>query len=184
MVLVSGPNTGTISPQWTKSKRWMHDCGSAPSSLALRSDACTTGCLDGLLAFGCSVEWRGTQGTCISPVRMRQYMMREHKHRHLRLLRIENLEENWVGSSVKSRAGAGWIGCLGSEVQAAEFVIDAKKWTPNGHELLELLRSNQLVAILTHGEANRQCWTWLSPFKTRHRLDNMITRKLMQITGK
>ena len=50
---------------------------------------------------------------------------------------------------------------------------------PNGHELLELSRSNQLVATST-----RQCWTWLSPFKARHRLDYMITRQTDADTGK
>ena len=71
---------------------------------------------------------------------------------------------------------------LGLEMQVAKFVI-GEKFTHNGHELSELLRSNQLVAISTHG-ANRQCWTWLSPFKTKHRLDYMIHVKLMQTTGK
>ena len=65
-------------------------------------------------------------------------------------------------------------------MQAAEFVMGAK----NGHELLEVLRSSQLVAISMHGEANRQSWTWLSSFKTRHRLDHMITRQTDADHGK
>ena len=69
-------------------------------------------------------------------------------------------------------------------MQVAEFVTGAKKWIPNGHELLELLRSNQLVAISKHGKVNRQCWTWLSPFKTRDRLDYMITRQTDADHGK
>ena len=32
-----------------------------------------------------------------------------------------------------------------------------QRWTQNEHELLELMRSNQLVACSTYGEANRQC---------------------------
>ena len=71
---------------------------------------------------------------------------------------------------------------LGLGMQVAEFVI-GEKWTQNGLDLLEMSRSN-LVAISTHGEANRQCWTWLSPFKTKHRLDNMITRQTDADHGK
>ena len=63
-----------------------------------------------------------------------------------------------------------WIGNASSRIRDR-----LKTWTQNGHELLELLRSNQLVAISMHGEANRQCWIWLSPVGTRHRLDYMIT---------
>ena len=40
---------------------------------------------------------------------------------------------------------------------------------------MKFLRSNQLVATSTRGEANRQCSTWLSPIKTKHRLDYTIT---------
>ena len=47
-----------------------------------------------------------------------------------------------------------WIGCAGSRI-----CDQRKMWTHIGHELLEMLRSSQLVAISTHGEANRQCWT-------------------------
>ena len=72
---------------------------------------------------------------------------------------------------------------LGLDMQVAEFVI-GEKWTPNGHELLEFLRSNQHVAISTDGEANRQCWIWLWPFKTKHRLDYMITRQTDADHGK
>ena len=75
-----------------------------------------------------------------------------------------------------------WIGSAGSRIRDRR-----NKWTQNGHELLELLRSsrsNQLVAMSTHGEANRQCWTWLSLFKTRHRLDYMITRETDADHGK
>ena len=35
-----------------------------------------------------------------------------------------------------------------------------------------------------HGEAGRQCWTWLSLFKTRHRLDCMITHQTDADHGK
>ena len=72
-----------------------------------------------------------------------------------------------------------WIGSAGSRIRDRY-----KKRTQHGHELLEVLRSNQHVAISTHGEANRQCWTWLSPFKTRHRLDYMITRQTDADHGK
>ena len=44
-----------------------------------------------------------------------------------------------------------------------------ERWTQNGYDLLELMRSNQFVAISTHGEANCQRWTWFSLFGTRHR---------------
>ena len=43
-----------------------------------------------------------------------------------------------------------WIGSAGGRIRD-----QCKKWTPNGHELLEVLRSKQLMAISTHGEANR-----------------------------
>ena len=33
-----------------------------------------------------------------------------------------------------------------------------QRWNQNGYDLLELMRSIQLVALSTHGEANRQCW--------------------------
>ena len=72
-----------------------------------------------------------------------------------------------------------WIGSPGSRIRDR-----CKKWAQNGHELLEVLRSNQLVSTSTHGEANRRCWTWLSPFKTRHRLDYMITRQTDADHGK
>ena len=51
-----------------------------------------------------------------------------------------------------------------------------QRWTQHGYDFLGSMRSNPLVASSTHGEANRQCWTWLSPTGTRHRLDYMITR--------
>ena len=41
-----------------------------------------------------------------------------------------------------------------------------------------------LLAISAHGEANRQCWTWLSPFGTRLRLHYMITRRTDADHGK
>ena len=72
-----------------------------------------------------------------------------------------------------------WIGSAGSRIRDGR-----KKWNQNGHGLLELLRSDQLVATSTHGEANRQCWTWLSPFGTRHRLDYMIARQTDADHGK
>ena len=72
-----------------------------------------------------------------------------------------------------------WIGSAGNRIRD-----QCKKWTHNGHELLEVLGSNRLVAMSTRGEANRQCWTWLSPFKTRHRLDCMITRQTDADHGK
>ena len=50
---------------------------------------------------------------------------------------------------------------LGSDVQAAEFVIGEKMYQ-NDQELLELSRSNQLVAISTHGEANRPSTAWIT----------------------
>ena len=68
-------------------------------------------------------------------------------------------------------------------MQAAEFV-NGKKWTQNGYDLLELMRSNQLVATATHGEANRQCWAWLSPSGARHRLDYIITHQTDADHGK
>ena len=49
---------------------------------------------------------------------------------------------------------------------------------------MELLRSNQFVAISTCAEAHRQCWTWLSPFGTRRRLDYMTTRQTDADHGK
>ena len=64
-----------------------------------------------------------------------------------------------------------WIGSAGSRIRHRR-----QRWTQNGYYLLESMRSNQLVTISKHGEANRQCWTWLSSFGTRHRLDFLITR--------
>ena len=32
-----------------------------------------------------------------------------------------------------------------------------QRWTQNEHELLEMTRSNQLLASSTYGEVNRQC---------------------------
>ena len=40
------------------------------------------------------------------------------------------------------------------------------------------------MATSTHGEACRRCWTWLSPLKTRHRLDHTITRQTDADHGK
>ena len=40
------------------------------------------------------------------------------------------------------------------------------------------------MAISTHGEANRQCWTSLSPLKTRHCLDDMIAHQTDEDHGK
>ena len=65
-----------------------------------------------------------------------------------------------------------WNGNAGNRIRDRR-----QRWTQNGHELSELLRSNRLVAMSTFAEANRQCWTWLSPFGTRHRLDYMTTRQ-------
>ena len=76
--------------KWSAPKRWMHDCGQHQFPSHSRSDAYTTGCLDGLLAFGCNVEWGGTRETCTSPVRMRQFMTRERKRRHPRLFELNS----------------------------------------------------------------------------------------------
>ena len=51
-----------------------------------------------------------------------------------------------------------------------------QRWSKLGNEHRELMRANQLVASSTHGEANRQCWTWFSPFGNRHCMDYMIKR--------
>ena len=72
-----------------------------------------------------------------------------------------------------------WIGNAGTPLRDRR-----QRWTQNGHELLELLRSNQFVAISTCAEAHRQCWTWLSPFGTRRRLDYMTTRQTDADHGK
>ena len=62
----------------------------------------------------------------------------------------------------------------GWEVRVTEFEIDVSDG-PKKYDILELMRCNQLVAISTHGEANRQCWTSFT-FGTRHRLDSVIKR--------
>ena len=63
-----------------------------------------------------------------------------------------------------------WIGSAGNQIRDRR-----RPWTPHGYDLLELMRSVRLVTVSAHGEANRQCWTWLSPFGTRHRLEFLIT---------
>ena len=57
---------------------------------------------------------------------------------------------------------------LGLEMQVAEFVIEEKMDPKWAYELLELLRSNQLVAILRHGEANCQCQDQTPPGQHDH----------------
>ena len=112
---------------------------------------------------------------------MRQYTTRKHKQRHQFwrnfdgvIRQVPNRRRVLLSMDANGEVDTTlpWIGSASSRIRDRR-----KKWTPSGHELLELWRSNQLVAISTHGEANRQCWTWLSPFKTKHRLDHMITRQ-------
>ena len=65
-------------------------------------------------------------------------------------LRIEFWTKCLDGASGEVDTTLPWIGSAGSRIR-----VRCKKWTQ-----LEVLRSNQLVAIST--EASRQCWTKLT----------------------
>ena len=164
MGLVSGPNTGTSSSHSTKKMdAWSQ---SGPSSFAPRSDACTIGCLDELFIvfrLQCGVGDACFISAC-APISNERTQTSTTE-----ALRIEFWRKpNGVIRQVPNRCRVifcmdangevdttlPWIGCAGSRI-----CDQRKMWTHIGHELLEMLRSNQLVAISTHGEANRQCWT-------------------------
>ena len=148
-----------------RSALWQKECDSQVCSHS--DQMCTS--LDAWSDSWSSVtgERAAVRGTCTSSVRMHQCMMREHRQRHPSLF---DLRRNLDGvirqisnrcQVILSMDANGEVCTTLLRIGSADNRIRDRRqrWTQNGHELLELMRSNRLVASSTHGEANRQCWT-------------------------
>ena len=66
-----------------------------------------------------------------------------------------------------------WIGRAGSTAK-----VETQGWNENGRALYRLLRDHHLMAVNTHGAAQKPTWTHIGPQGNHKRIDYIITHVL------